>query len=75
MRFFSLGKNQFSLLLTTVVTVGFLISGLFRILDYFIVKVLLFISFGSLFIIALLITLKSNRQKNRLEEKLQDDSH
>lgn len=72
---FLLDKNFMALTFVVLVTIGFFIAGLLQILDYFIVKVILFASFGILFFIAFLSAIKSYRKKNRLEDKPQDDSH
>ncbi|WP_296386466.1 hypothetical protein [Winogradskyella sp.] len=75
MKLFPLTKNSFALILVALVTFGFFVAGLLKVLDYFIVKALLFIGFGALVIVAISFALKNDTQKNRPEDKLQDDSH
>jgi len=64
-----------ALILTAAVTIGLFVSGLLEILDYFIVKALLFIGFGILFSAAIAYGIKNDTKKNHPEDKLQDDSH
>jgi uncharacterized membrane protein len=73
MRLFPLNKNTVALLLVTTVVVGFFTAGMFKVLEYFIVKVLLFLGYGTLTIIAFWNALKNDTKKNRPEDKLQDD--
>ncbi|MCT4629995.1 hypothetical protein [Winogradskyella sp.] len=75
MRLFPLNKNTVALLLVTTVVVGFFAAGMFKVLEYFIVKVLLFLGYGALTIIAFWNALKNDTKKNRPEDKLQDDLH
>ena len=75
MKLFPLNKNSIALLLVVILSVGFFVAGLLKVLDYFIVKVLLFSSFTALVIIAIGYALKNDTKKNRPEDKLQDDSH
>ena len=71
---FPTDKNTIALIFTSVVTIGFFIAGLFEVLHYFIIKALLCIIFVALLVIAFRYAIK-NDKKNRLEDKLQDDSH
>ncbi|EDP70186.1 hypothetical protein FBALC1_11652 [Flavobacteriales bacterium ALC-1] len=75
MRLIPTTKNAIALYCTTAITFGFFVAGLFKILDYFIVKAFLFLSFGILFILAFNYALKNESKKNRPEDTLQDDSH
>ena len=75
MKSFPINRNSIALSLVGFVTIGFFIAGLVKVLDYFIIKALLFSGFGLLFIVALFYTFKNDDKKNRPEEKLQDDSH
>ncbi|WP_299367569.1 hypothetical protein [Winogradskyella sp.] len=68
MNLFPLNRNSLALTIVGIIGVGFFIAGLLKILDYFIVKALLFGSFGVLFIIASWHALKNNSKKNRPEE-------
>lgn len=74
MKLISPDKNSFSLIIVTIVGIGFFVAGLFEVLDYFIIKALLFTLFGGLFLVAFWNALKNDTKKNRLEDKLQDDS-
>jgi hypothetical protein len=69
-----LNKNNLALILAIVLGIGFFVAGLFEVLDYFIIQVLLFLGFGSLVIATFYYGLKNDKKK-RLEAKLQDDSH
>lgn len=75
MKLFPLNKNSLSLSLVALIVLGFFIAGLFEILDYFIIKALLFLSLGALFILALVYAIKNDSKKNRPEAIPQDDSH
>ncbi|WP_400079607.1 hypothetical protein [Winogradskyella sp. R77965] len=75
MKFIPITKDSIALTLATILVLGLFVSGLFEILDYFIVKALLFLGFGSLFILALSFALRNESKKNRPEDTLQDDSH
>ncbi|WP_299521265.1 hypothetical protein [Winogradskyella sp.] len=59
----------------SIIGIGFFIAGLLNVLDYFIIKALLFGSFGVIAIIAFWHAFKNYAKKNRPEEELQDDSH
>ncbi|MBV7267639.1 hypothetical protein [Winogradskyella luteola] len=48
-----------------IIAIGFFVAGLFEVLDYFIIKALLFSSSGALFFIALNYALKNESKKNR----------
>ncbi|WP_422103759.1 hypothetical protein [Winogradskyella sp.] len=73
MKQFPVNKNSLALTVVSILGIGFFIAGLLHILDYFIVKVLLFGSFGVLVIIAFWYAFKNDGKKNRPEEQLQDD--
>ncbi len=75
MRFFPLSKNSIALLLAALITFGFFAAGMFEVLDYFIIKALLFTLFGGMLIFAIWRALKNDTIKNRLEDELQDDSN
>ncbi|NRR92229.1 hypothetical protein HSX10_11685 [Winogradskyella undariae] len=66
-------KDKIALTLATLVALGLFISGLFDLLDYLFIKIILFTSFGFLFIIACLYAFKNKAEKNRLEDTPQDD--
>ena len=74
MRFFPLSKNSIALLLAALITFGFFAAGMFEVLDYFIIKALLFALFGGMLIFAIWCALKNDTIKNRPEDELQDDS-
>jgi hypothetical protein len=73
MKWFPINKNTLALLFVIAVTLGFFTAGLFEVLDYLIIKFLLIICFIGLVAVAISFALKN--RKNRLEDKLQDDSH
>ena len=75
MKFFPQNKNSIALSFVGLVTIGFFIAGMFEVLNYFIIKALLFSGYGILLIIAINYALKNEAKKNRPEDKLQDDSH
>ena len=75
MRFFPLSKNSIALLLAALITFGFFAAGMFEVLDYFIIKALLFTLFGGMLIFAIWRALKNDTMKNRPEDELQDDSN
>ncbi|WP_111683954.1 hypothetical protein [Winogradskyella tangerina] len=75
MKLLPLNKNSLALITVAVLSIGFFISGLMQILDYFIVKVLLFGSFGILIVIAISYAFQNEAKKNRPEELPQDDLH
>ncbi len=75
MNLFPLTRNSLALILVAIVTVSFFVAGLLDVLDYFIVKALLFTGFGGLFIVAISYGFKNKSKKNRPEDTLQDDSH
>lgn len=68
-------ENGIAISCVLIITLSFFIAGLFEVLDYFIVKAFLFLSFGSLVVVALSYAIKNNTKKNRPEDTLQDDSH
>lgn len=75
MRFFPLSKNSIALLLAALITFGFFAAGMFEVLDYFIIKALLFTLFGGMLIFAIWRALKNDTIKNRPEDERQDDSN
>ena len=75
MKLFPLNKNSMALLFVSLIAIGFFVGGLFNVLDYFIVKALLFSGFGATVIISFSYALKNETKKKSPEDKLQDDSH
>lgn len=75
MKLIPLNRDTIALAFVCVVVFVFFVAGLFKVLDYFIVKAFLFISFGGLVIVAITYAIKNDAKKNRPEDKLQDDSH
>ncbi len=75
MKLIPLNKNSIALIVVAVLSLGFFIAGLLDVLDYFIVKVLMFACFGFLIGTAFWYTFKNENKKNRLEEQPQDDLH
>jgi len=66
-------KDKIALALATLVALGLFLFGLFDLLDYLFIKIILFSCFGFLFIIACLYAFKNESEKNRLEDTPQDD--
>ena len=66
-------RDTVTLVGVIIVTLGFFVAGLTNILDYYIVKLLLFTGFGVLFLLALVTILNKAGKKNRLENISQDD--
>ncbi|RKE94978.1 hypothetical protein [Ichthyenterobacterium magnum] len=60
----TISKNTLGLIYTGIITVGFLTAGILDVLDYFIVKVLLFTGFAFFGIYMLMIILKNTENKN-----------
>lgn len=75
MKLFPINKNSIALLGVAALTIGFFVAGMLDVLNYFIIKALLFSSFTALVIIAISYASKNEAKKNRPEDKLQDDSH
>ena len=75
MSFIPLNRNTLALIAVLLLTSGFFIAGLFDVLDYFIIKVLLFAGAGTLLGIAFWYAHKNDNKKNRPEENPQDDSY
>jgi len=73
MKWFPINKNTIALLFVIIMTLGFFIAGLFEVLDYLIIKFLLICGYIGLVAVAIFFAVKN--RKNRLEDKLQDDSH
>jgi membrane protein implicated in regulation of membrane protease activity len=75
MNLFSLNKNSLALILVGAVAIGFFVAGLFEVLNYFILQILLFLGYATLVVLALTHAIKNERKKNRPEDNLQDDSN
>lgn len=75
MKLIPLGKNSLALLFVSIIAFGFFTAGMFEVLDYFIIKALLFILLAGLLIVAFRYALKNEAEKKRPEDKLQDDSY
>ncbi|WP_138434260.1 hypothetical protein [Winogradskyella algicola] len=75
MKLFPISKNSLALLFVAVITFGFFTAGMFEVLDYFIIKALLFTLFAGLLVLAFVQALKNDTKKNRPEDELQDDSN
>ncbi|WP_299123661.1 hypothetical protein [uncultured Winogradskyella sp.] len=75
MKFIPTTKDSIALTLATIIVLGLFTAGLFEVLNYFIVKVVLLLSFSVLFIMAFGYAIKNETKKNRPEDILQDDSH
>jgi hypothetical protein len=70
MKLFPLNRNSIALLFVALIAIGFFVAGLFNVLNYFIVKALLFSGFGALVVISISYALKNAPKKNRPEDKL-----
>ncbi|OZV68133.1 hypothetical protein CA834_10835 [Winogradskyella aurantia] len=75
MKLMPINNNSIALILVTIIGIGFFIAGMTKVLDYFIVKVLLFGGFTVLIAVAIGYGIKNDSKKNRPEDKLQDDSY
>lgn len=64
-----------ALAFAAIVTLGFFIAGLFDVLNFFIVKVVLILSFVFLLGLAINYAVKNETKENRPEDELQDDLH
>lgn len=64
-----------ALMVCAFVVITFFISGLLDILEYPIIKILLFAGFSIIVIMSVSIAIKNDSKKNRLEENPQDDLH
>lgn len=74
MNLFSSKTNALALLCIACIVLGFFLGGLFKVLDNFMVKLVLFSSFGVLVMVSIGCGLKNETKKNRPEDELQDDS-
>ena len=63
MKLFPLNKNSIALLFVAIIAFGFFVAGMFNVLDYFIIKALLFGLFGGLLVIAFWHALKNDIKK------------
>ena len=70
---FSFTRNNLVMGGVIIITLGFIIAGVFDVLDYLIVKFLLFSGFAVLFVVAVLVIIDEKKRKNRLGENSQDD--
>ena len=75
MKLFPSDRNLIALSFVGIITIGFFAAGLLKVLDYFIIKALLFSVFVALLVVAINSALKNDDKKNRPKDKLQDDSH
>ncbi|MEF3078846.1 hypothetical protein [Winogradskyella poriferorum] len=75
MKLFPINKNSLALIFVTIVALGFFVAGMFEVLDYFIIKVLLFTLFSGLLIFAFWFGFINDTKKNRPEDEAQDDSN
>ncbi|WP_298903403.1 hypothetical protein [uncultured Psychroserpens sp.] len=60
-------KNTITLVFSGLIFAGFFVSGVLDILDYFIVKAILFSAFAFLAVHLILIVLKDSENKNHLK--------
>ncbi|MDG4716591.1 hypothetical protein [Winogradskyella marincola] len=73
--FFPLNRNTLALIFVAITALGLFTSGMFEVLDYFIIKTLLLGFLGGMFVLAFWYALKNDTKKNHPEDKLQDDSN
>lgn len=73
MKILPLSTDAIALIWVTLVTFTIFIAGLLDVLDYIIIKVVLFITFGTMFVFAVSYALKNRKKENRLKDTLQDD--
>ena len=69
-----INRNTITLTGVVIVSLGFFVAGLTNVLDYYIVKILLFTGFSMLLCLAIVTVLQKASKKNRLENSSQDDS-
>lgn len=62
-----MNKDTFALVFTGLIVAGFFTAGILDVLDYFIVKVLLFIAFAALVVYVLIVVIKDSENKNHLK--------
>ncbi|WP_299114418.1 hypothetical protein [uncultured Winogradskyella sp.] len=72
---FPINNNTISLSFVAIITIVFFIAGLFDVLDFIIIKVLLIGLTGALGLIVSIILFKKGLIKNRPEENPKDDSN
>ncbi|SDH27570.1 hypothetical protein [Winogradskyella thalassocola] len=75
MKFLPTSPDAIALTCVTLITLSLFIAGLLEVLDYIIIKGLLFLGFGTMFVFAVNYALKNDKKENRLEDTPQDDSH
>lgn len=69
----TINRNTIILAGTGIITVSFFVAGITRVLDYFIIKALLFSGFLLLLALTVITVLSEVHKKNRLEDIPQDD--
>ena len=70
---FPINKDTVSLMSVIIITVSFFVAGIFDVLDYFAIKVLIMSGVGILVIITSVLLFKSSLKNNRSEDKTQND--
>ncbi|EPR73578.1 hypothetical protein ADIWIN_1608 [Winogradskyella psychrotolerans RS-3] len=75
MKISPLSTDAVALVCVTLITFGVFIAGLLDVLDYIIIKGVLFLGFGIMLVFTISCALKNDRKENRLEDTPQDDSH
>ncbi|MEY8848794.1 hypothetical protein AB9K26_08260 [Psychroserpens sp. XS_ASV72] len=71
----SFSKNSLALIYTGIILLSFFLSGIFDVLDYLIVKALLFIGFGILGALLVWIAVKEPNKKITSNNTTQGDSN
>ena len=75
MKFLPTSPDSQALTCVTLITLSIFIAGLLDVLDYIIVKGILFLAVGTLFIFAVHYAVRNDIKENRLKDIPQDDSH
>lgn len=75
MKLIPTSTDAIALTCASILGLGIFVAGLCDVLDYFIVKALLFLGFGTLFVFAIINMIKNETKKNHPEDNPQDDSH
>ncbi|WP_460219560.1 hypothetical protein [Psychroserpens sp. MEBiC05023] len=60
-------RNTLALVFSGLIVAGFFVSGILGILDYLIVKAILFTAFAALAVYLILMVLKDSEKKNHLK--------
>ncbi|MFK7832503.1 MAG: hypothetical protein AB8B52_04430 [Winogradskyella sp.] len=75
MKFIPTTKDSLALTGVAFIALGFFVAGLFNILDYFMVKLLLYFGLAFMFALVIRYAIKNDSKKNRFEDERQNDSY